>query len=418
MNVIIAKAGLGIAMGLCVLLSLFLMRRDYGLFSKPRLLVFVWAALRLVPFIVVYILLGYEPQSDINGFSLIAESAKAGGVVYRDFVCTYSPLYPYLLALSISLWSSTKAMVLLMIVMEGVALLVSWFLFRGTLSDRELTQKYWLYLLLPAPLVLCVLGTQEDVWIWLFVALAAIGWRKRQSYGLYGSLLLLGMLTTKAIFVLILPALLLLSRDFRRLGAVLAIGGGLVLAFLYYLVGLEFMQPVHEADILRAPNILSVINPWLFNGIGLGEKLWNWVGLLISIGTSCFAAFRLRHLPFVKVLSRVFVITYATMMIVQQSAYSNYIFIFAIPLVFEIIDWSQLKQVMLFLIYNVLCLVHPSYWWREGRPIYESPADIFNSSATITDYMMQLGIVMLTVYFIWLSFNKQKHHELRSALKS
>ncbi len=407
MEVIIVKAFLGVVFGGFVLAFL-----QYGTFSarltvKPRFLVMGWVGVRLLPFGLVYLLLGYFPQSDINGFFLLADAARKGEVVYRDFLCTYSPFYPYLLGFSLGFWDNTRSMVLLMVLMEGLALVTSWYFYRSKFSEAELSKRIWIYLLLPAPLVFCVLGTQEDVWIWLFVALAAYGWERKQNYIVFGSILLLGMLTTKAIFVLVVPAILVLLPDPYRLGAVMAIGGTIVLSVLCYLVGLEFLQPVQEANTLRAPNIPSVLNPWFFDSIGVGEKIWNWAGLVVSVGGGCLAALQLRHLSFVSALSRVFVVVYATMMIVQQSAYSNYLFIFAIPLVLEVIDWNNKRQVIWFLVYNILCVVHPSYWWREGRPMYNSPGDIFAGPATILDYAMQVSVILLTIFFIRLSFRSK-----------
>jgi hypothetical protein len=107
-------------------------------------------------------------------------------------------------------------------------------------------------------------------------------------------------------------------------------------------------------------------------------------------------------------ISKVWVVLYATMMIVQQSAYSNYIFLFLLPLALFVVDWKSKMQVILLLVFNVLCVVHPSLWWRLGMPCYMKPADIFSSSQLFTDYSMQVAIVLLTGYFIWLAFPRQK----------
>jgi hypothetical protein len=268
--------------------------------------------------------------------------------------------------------------------------------------------KTILYYLLPGSLVLCIVGAQEDVWMWLFVVLAYLARERTLRVVWYAVILALGLLTTKAIFVLILVPLFLIEKQKIRFVIPMAAVGIISLAILYPLVGMEFMQPMDEAKVLRAPNILSVINPWFFNGIGVGEKFWNWVGLLTSVGLACLAAFRLQNVDFRIMLSRVWVVLYAAMMVVQQSAYSNYIFLFLIPLVFYIIDWNSSKQVLLLLIYNVLCVIHPSYWWRLGMVKYLKPSEIFSKPDYIVDYLIQLAIVLLTGYFVWLAFPKRK----------
>ena len=95
------------------------------------------------------------------------------------------------------------------------------------------------------------------------------------------------------------------------------------------------------------------------------------------------------------------------MMVVQQSAYSNYIFLFLIPLVFYVVNWNNKKQVGYLLVFNILCVVHPSYWWRLDMPKYLAPSDIWVSASSVLDYLMQVSIVILTGYFVWLAASKK-----------
>ena len=387
---------------------LLVARTKYAHFLTEKTLGVSWLLLRLVPFLAIYVFLGFEPRSDIAGFLVgWGTHARQGELIYRDFVCTYSPFFPYLIGLSMAVWNDPRAIVLLMVLMEGVALLATYFFYKPRFSREELIFKSLLYLCLPASLILCVIGGQEDVWTWLFVALAGWAFYSKKSYILYGSLLVLGLLSTKATFVLVLPALLILARNQYRLFVVMVLWGIAVLAILYALVGLEFMQPLGEADTLRAPNLLSVINPWFFDAIGVGQGFWNWVGLLSTVGISCLVAWQWRGAEFHQALSRVFVVTYATMMAVQQSAYSNYIFLFLMPLVFYVVDWRDKKQVGYLLVFNILCVVEASYWWRLGMPKYFAPADIWVSASSLLDYVMQLSIVALTGYFVWLAATKK-----------
>ena len=407
MEIVWLKTGLSIILSLLVM-TLLLFKDRFKKGSAPVLLGVGWVVLRLVPFILIYNYLNLEPRSDIAGFLVgWGTHAKNGELIYRDFVCTYSPFFPYLIGLSLAIWDSARSIVFLMLVMEAFAMWISFWYYEPKVPRSELVVRFLIYLCLPASLVLCVLGGQEDVWTWLFVGLAALAWIGRSHrYWLYGSLLVLGLMSTKATFVLVLPALLVLAPSPLKLMMVLGSWGIVIVAVLYALVGLEFTQPLGEADTLRSPNVLSVINPWVFDGIGVGAKFWNWLGLLLTVGLSTVSAWRARQADFHEALTRVFVITYATMMIVQQSAYSNYIFLFLLPLALYLIDWNNRRQVGLLLLYNLLCVVHPSYWWRLGMPKYLQPSDIWASSAALLDYLMQLGVVGLTVYFIALAFPK------------
>ncbi|MDQ6481052.1 hypothetical protein [Dyadobacter sp. LHD-138] len=410
MSVVLAKTGISLVCILLLVVVLSQRKRLSGWLENKSVrvsLISGWVLFRLIPFIAVYLIANITPTSDVLGFWDEGSKASMGQVVYRDFWSPYSPLYAYFLGIWLKIWYSPKMIVLTMAVMDGVALWISWHFFRPFQSRGAFLFKALMYLILPGSLVLCIVGAQEDVWMWLFVVLAYLVRERTVRVEWYAVILGIGLLMTKAIFVLILVPLFLIEKQKIRFLIPMVIIGILSLGILYPLVGLEFMQPMDEAKVLRAPNILSIINPWFFDGIGVGEKFWNWVGLVTSVGLATLAAFRLQHADFRIMLSRVWVVLYATMMVIQQSAYSNYIFLFLIPLVFYIIDWTSSKQVILLLIFNILCVVHPSYWWRLGMPRYLSPSDITATQDSLIDYLVQVSIIILTGYFVWLAFPKK-----------
>lgn len=410
MNIILAKLIISVAS--IAVLALIIAKRKYitEYFSRQEPLPVMgigWVLFRLLPFIGLYLVVGMDTTSDVNGFWDEASKASMGQVVYRDFWSPYSPLYPYFLAAWLKLWYNSKMIVFVMAVMDGIALLLTWHFYRALLNKGDFLFKALLYFMFPGALMLCIIGAQEDVWMWLFVVLAYLVRERTLRVEWYAFILAIGLLMTKAIFVLILIPLFLLEKQKIRFAIPIVLVGIVTLGILYPLVGMEFMQPMDEAKVLRAPNILSVINPWFHNTIGVGEKFWNWIGLVISLSLASWAAFRLRTEDFRVMISRVWIVLYATMMIVQQSAYSNYIFLYLIPLVFYVIDWKQSKQVIALLIFNVLCVIHPSYWWRLGMVKYLEPNDLVQSSEHMIDYAMQVSIVLFTGYFIWLAFPKR-----------
>ena len=407
MNIVLAK--LGISLLSTLLLGLLLLRKKYiseWLDSKNThaVLGLGWIFTRLIPFVVIYLLANFAPTSDVNGFWDEGSKASVGQVVYRDFWSPYSPLYPYFLGIWLKLWYSPKMIVLTMALMDGLAMLLSWHFFRPFQSKGEFHFKSIIYFLLPGSLVLCIIAAQEDVWMWMFVVSAYLVRVRTLRVSWYALILASGLLFTKAIFVLILVPLFLIEKQKVRFLVPMVIVGIISLGILYPLVGMEFLQPMDEAKVLRAPNLLSVLNPLFFNSIGTGEKFWNWIGLFSSVGLACIAAWRLQNADFRVMLSRVWIVLYATMMVVQQSAYSNYIFLFLIPLVFYVIDWDNKTQVVLLLIFNVLCVIHPSYWWRLGMVKYLRPAGIVLKPDYLVDYLMQWAIIILTGYFVWLAF--------------
>ena len=416
MNIVLAKTAISVAALLVTAALLFKKDALTDWLEKKSanvVLSVAWVILRLLPFIAVYVVANMEPTSDVNGFWDEGSKASLGQVVYRDFWSPYSPLYAYFLGIWLKLWYSPKMIVLTMAAMDGIALVASYHFFRPFQSRGTFLFRALIYLLLPGSLVLCVIGAQEDVWMWLFVILAYLLRERTLRVEWYAIILAIGLLMTKAIFVLIMVPLFLLEKQKVRFVIPIAMIGIISLAVLYPLVGLEFMQPLDEAKTLRAPNIQSVLNPWFYNSIGVGEKFWNWIGLVASVGLACISAWRLRNADFRVMLSKVWVVLYATMMIVQQSAYSNYIFLFLLPLVFYVIDWKNKTQITILFVFNLLCVVHPSYWWRLGMPCYMTPSDTAASTDLLIDYSMQTAIVILTGYFIWLAFPK-KHEAISS----
>ncbi|MCE7043111.1 hypothetical protein [Dyadobacter sp. CY312] len=410
MSIVWAKLGISIA---CVFLLVIMLLKRKAFINRlegkrVNVTLFVgWVLFRLIPFVAIYLIADLATTSDVNGFWDEGSKASQGLVVYRDFWSPYSPLYPYFLGIWLKLWYDPKMIVFTMAVMDGIAVLISWHFFRPFQTKGTFLFNALVYYVLPGSLILCIVGAQEDVWMWLFVALAYLVRERKVSVIWYSVILAIGLLMTKAIFVLILVPLFLIEKEKIRFMIPMIIIGIISLGILYPLVGWEFTQPMDEAQTLRAPNIPAILNPWFYNHIGVGEKFWNWIGLVASVGLACLAAWRLRNTDFRVMLSRVWIVLYATMMVVQQSAYSNYIFLFLVPLVFYVVNWSNRTQVVLLLIFNVLCVVHPSYWWRLGMPCYMSPTDIISSTGLLTDYLMQVAIVIMTGYFVWLAFPKK-----------
>lgn len=408
MDIVLAKLVIGVFCSVLIVAAIGMRARIEAFSSSLHPYTWVatlWVLLRLAPFILVFIVLKVEPTSDVNGFWYMATNAAEGKMVYRDFWSPYSPFYAYLLAIGALLWHNPKVVVLIMLLMEGLTVALSYSFFKQHLTRNSFFFKSLLYFLLPGSLVLCVLGAQEDIWMWLFFVLAVVVRKRTGSVVAYSFLLALGILTTKAIFVLFFLPLFLLEKQKWHFTWPLVLTGVLSLVALYLNVGMEFLQPIGEADTLRAPNVVSVLNPWTFDTIGMGKGFWNWLGLFATLSLGCVGAFRWKNDDFVLASTRIFSVMYATLMIVSQSAYSNYIFIFLLPLTLILIDFHDRRFLSFLLIYNILCTVHPSLWWRSGMPKYYTPADVLGNLQSLIDYAMQLSIVGLTVYLIAYTLN-------------
>jgi len=407
MNIIYLKLLIGVS--LLILVFLIYLKRIWlrNFFAGANELLILggsWLVLRLIPFITIYYLFGFEPQSDVEGFWEEASMALEGKIVYKDFWSPYSPLYPYFLAGWLHAWYDPRMIVLVMAIIDGLAVWLTNHFYKGEYSKAERMWKSLIYLALPGSLMLCIVGGQEDVWMWVVVLIAFLYKQKTGNTYLFSLILAVGLLITKAIFVLVIIPLFWIDKQKLKFAIPMMVVGIITLAMLLPVVGWDFLQPLDEAKVLRAPNLLSVLNPLLFNSIAIGSKFWNWAALIFTLilGVQVFERMKGRSLE--KKLSHFWVVIFGTMMIVQQSAYSNYIFLFLIPLTFTIIDWENRKQVACLLVYNLLCVIHPSWWWRIGMPVYENLSSVLVQWQYVVDYGMQAGIVILTIYMIRLAF--------------
>jgi len=410
MEIIVIKSILSVLLSVVVTIVIYFEKplKRWLEIRQPAQVVFgAWLIARLLPFCVIYLALGFAPISDINGFFGQAFHAAKGEVVYRDFTCMYSPLFPYINGLAVWLWEDKRAVVATMLLIELLAVLASYSFFKSQDNKADLLFKILIYFVLPSSFVFCVLGGQEDEWMWLMAILSFLVWQKTDKIEAMGVVLLLGFLVSKAVFVLFLPTLLWLVPKPIRWIWPMAILGMITLAILYHFTKWEFiLQPTNEANTLRSPNIPSVLSPLTFGVLHFGAKFWNWIGLLITVATGFVAAFWFKALSIKHSLSAVWVLLFGTMMVIQQSAYSSYIFIFLLPLSLVWIDYSNKKEVLILLIYNVVSAVHPSLWWRLQQPKYNAISEVFKAPIFVLDYALQLAVVLCTLYFLRLVWQK------------
>ena len=372
-----------------------------------RLLVVAFVFCRLVPFVLVYLLLGFEPHSDVPVFYDAASHALRGEVVYRDFWSPYSPLFAYITALPLLIWHSAKSVVLLMIGMEGVAWWLTYRFYRP--RQGEVAQlSALLYLLLPGPFVFCVLGGQEDVWMWLFGAVSLWLWAGAANAFRLG-LLMAGMLiVTKALAVLIAVALLFWIRRPGQYVAGLLVIGLPALVILYVLTGDGMLTPLMFANMPFAPNLPTVLAP-LIGDFTPYAGLLSAIGLVAVVSLSAYGGWQLRrgNVPYERALPILWVLCFGFMMFIHKSSFGNYLFIYTLPLMAMLPDWKNVQYVSVLLFLNVLAAVHPSLWWQMGAPIYSNPA-MLSTERHVSEYLMEIGIVASVGYFVWQAYRQIK----------
>jgi hypothetical protein len=356
-------------------------------------------ALRVVPFVAVFLVLNETPRGDIPFFYWKADLAHQGKLVYRDFWSFHSPLFSYLLALPVFLWNSPKVIVALMGVGEAICVWVTYRFYRRA-DPRGAFWKSVVYLLLPAPLIICLLGGQEDIWLWGFGVWAVMASRGGRDAFRVGMVLALALLTLKVTFVLIVFPLFFLLRDkVRFTGALLAVGVP-ALAVCYFVFGWLFLMPVQHADLPFSPNFVSILRPFTFGWLErVPLKYLNWFGMALTISVASLAGWRFRDKPLDRVLPALWVVTFGTFMLVQPSAMAYYLFLILIVLVFELTDLTNTRQVALLLLVNLLVIVQPFVYVYLGQPQ-------FNRFSALTDswngleYALEVAFVACVTTYV------------------
>lgn len=398
MTILLIKIGICVALTLALLLALRF-KKDFIQWSNGRESLAFWILFllfRLLPFLIIYVLLGIQARSDVPMFYEAAKSARALLFVYRDFESAYSPLFAYLTAIPTLFWDSPNAIVLFMMMIEGIIL---WFTYRFYYSS-EVLFNVLLYLLLPASFVLSVLGGQEDIWMWGFVVWVMWANRQKNNELWTGIILGIGLVVTKALFVLILPAVFFFVKDKVRFVLGLLLVGIPTLVVMYWHSDLLFLSPIQQANDPRTPNLWTILHP-LTNGlIPLGPKFLNWIGLISILFLSIFAAVRLRKSTnFNTFLPVLFVSIYVWLMVIQQSSLANYAYIYLMPLLFIWKESRDLKFWTILFLFNWAVVIQPPIWWGMNMPYFHQIRDLMPPMHLI-EYLLELLIVGCLLWFL------------------
>lgn len=366
--------------------------------GKTKSFVLIAFLLRILPFLVVYVYYGYDAQSDVQIFWKSAQEAAKLKLVYRDFESLYSPFFAYITALPLVFWDAARAVTLLMILIE---LAVLWLTMK-TYPDRSSGStlfKGLIYLLLPAPYIFCVLGGQEDIWMWGFACLVVYAWQKKKSDFVLGIITGLGLLATKAFFVLLLPLLFLKLKNKGQFVLGNAVVGLPVLLILYVLSGTSFLMPIRLAQEPMAVNMWSVINPLIWDyGITADIKLLNWIGLFVILAIAIWQTLKDKSPDIQQYMPKIWMLIFGVMMVVQIGAYANYIFIFAMPLMFGFNFFKSKTFLILTFLVQSFATVQPSFWFRIGKPFLRF--DNLLGAKFAVEYALEMVVFVGVIYWL------------------
>ncbi|WP_420154058.1 hypothetical protein [Siphonobacter sp.] len=357
--------------------------------------------LRLIPWVMIFLVINEVPRGDVPFFFYKAEGAKAGGFVYRDFWSYHAPLFAYIISLPLWLWHNSRAIVLLMVLMET---LILWGTYRTYKPEKSnALQASLIYWMLPASFMYILIDGQEEVWFW---GLALLMWRhvkqnpEDYEVGL-GVIFAIALLTTKATFVFFLPPLLISVRRPIKMLLVMAAIGLPALAFLYWQIGDLFLMPIQHTEQLMTPNLFSITRPIieLFVHIDTSNStLVNWLGLITTMLLVSYLAYRGRVNPLTHTLPALFIATFACMMIFQASAPGAYLIAYLLAVVFDIVDLRNNKHLTILLVLSWLTVVQPFVNVYIEQPDY-TRFGMLTNPVYLFDWLLQ---VLNVACFFWL----------------
>jgi hypothetical protein len=364
--------------------------------------------LRLIPWIIIFVIVNEAPRGDVPFFFYKAEAAKSGGFVYRDFWSYHAPLFAYIVSLPVWIWHNPRAIVLFMVVMEAGILWLTYKTFKQ--KSKYALQLAVMYFLLPAGFMYILVDGQEEIWFW---GAALLIWRytmkNRENYEVgIGLLFAATLLTIKVTFIFLLPAILVMVKKPIRMLLVMAAVGLPAVGLLYWQIGDLFLMPIQHTEQLMTPNLFSITRPFVEMLVHINEKkstMINWFGLLFTVFVPVYMAYKARHRHISEVLPGIFIACFACMMIFQASAMGAYLIAYLMAVVFEIIDIRKTWHVAVLLLINWLTVVQPFIWVYIGQPAYTSFA-MFKNLNNLFEYGLEILNVLC---FIWILRETYRH---------
>lgn len=370
---------------------------------NPRPGLTLWASfigLRVVPFIIVYLIMGFDPRSDTEFFYKKAIAAFEGKMVYRDFLSYHAPLFGYLISLPLYLWNNAKILIPFMAIVEFVIVWATWRYYRPTRPDALLTAV--LYFVLPLPFVAMILSSEEDIWFWGVGIITMIYASRAQGSLWIGVIWGFSMILIKSmVIVLLIPLFFLVDNKFKYVLG-LALVGVPTIVILYLLMGDAFLMPLQHSGYDMTPNIVSITRPFLsglYNQISLTRL--NTISLFITMGITTYVTIRYKHLGYREIFPSIFILTFGIFMLAQPSAPGFYLFTYMIVVLFELLRSDNKKFAYQLIVLSFLIVIQPIIWvLYVGMMNYNDWQTVFSSPVNTFDYLIQVievGLLLVLV---------------------
>ena len=401
--VLLGKLMVAVACGLVMVLAVRL-RRPQELSRRhfDLLAMVLTGASRIGLFMTVFVVLGEDTQSDVNKYFDEGIRVLAGQMVYRDFESSYSPLFPYLAAGVLAIWSSAKALVAASIIIELISIPLWLAVARRWFSERVTRTATLLYILSPIPLLNVALNGQNQVWQALLLAIALLLLAKRDFTS--GFAFGLTIAAVKALGLLFAPVLWLFARG----RMVWLVGFVLLPAWVYAILiigGVDVLVPIRVQGMhVTSGNLFYLLSVTGLDLELLAMKSASTAALFVALMAVFLIAWgrgvraRPRNVVFLTAL------VLLTMLLVSKKAYTSYLVLAFFPICLSIAARPpSLPFLMFFALIGIVGALEPSLWfrWMEKHSLEilwlaDLPEDVSRGKAVA---FLLCDLILLVGYF-------------------
>ena len=368
-----------------------------------RFIVLFWLVSRIGIFLLFYVVLNWSVEGDVMGYYYPQGKAVVeGGTIYRDFISSYAPLFPYLVGALISIVDSPKTIVFFSILVEGFSLFF-WIGYARILKTTTAVRRaVLLYITCPLILMNVAFNGQNQIWIAFFLGLSV--YLLVRKYAFWSGLIYSGSIVlVKFLALLFTPCLFFLAK--ARIKWALGFGSLPLLVYGYcYSQGLDVLAPFKAESLLTsAGNIPFLVTSilGLRNGLTAESGLVQFIFYLVLISFFLgliFLILKDRLLNDPKQFAIVLTCFFALFMLWSNKSQTNYLMtcLFPICLALATPDLSN-KKVFFFALFSAVAIIEPSFWYRVH---FLSLDMLWMPGVILKDRLNVLIILLLDCYLI------------------